>query len=161
MDLKYEDTRQRMLELLDNTSRETHILISRLDPDRVIHSDQRAWRVRDILGHLGVWNMEAARSLQAYADGAEYSCIPSEAEYYDYNGPAADERKTWTMDQVWAEYDTAHEKLNRIVESLSGEKWDGALLYPWNSRGTVQYLIEVMMKHETVDHCELIIEATG
>ncbi len=156
-----EEKRQRMLILLDATNRETRLLLSGLDPDRTIHSDERSWRVRDILGHLGVWNIEAARSLQAYADGQEYSCIPSEAEYYDYNGPAADLRKTWTIDQVWSEYENSHAQLRKIVQSLPDEKWDGELLYPWNSRGTVEYLIEVMMKHENVDHCELVIQATA
>ncbi len=161
MNTSYGETRQRMINLLDTTRRETRSLLSGLDPDRVIHTDERSWRVRDILGHLGVWNMEAARSLQAYADGQEYSCIPSEAEYYDYNGPAADLRKTWTMDQVWAEYENAHAQLKQIVESLPDDKWDGELLYPWNSHGTVEYLIEVMMKHEIVDHCELVIKVTA
>ncbi len=152
--------RQALLELLESTRQETQSLLSGLDPERVIHTDERAWRVRDILGHLGVWNLEAARSLQAYAEGSEYFCIPSEAHYYDYNGTAADERKAWTMAQVWAEYEDAHDKLRQLVATLPGEKWAGELLYPWNLRGTVDDLIRIMMKHETVDHCALVIEAT-
>lgn len=159
MDTDHEFTRQQILELLDFTRQETRQLLSSLDPKRVIHTDERAWRVRDILGHLGVWNMEAARSLQAYTQGTEYSCIPSEAQYYEYNGPAADLRKNWTMDQVWAEYESAHELLRQLAASLPSEKWDGELLYPWNLRGTVEQLIRIMMKHETVDHCELVSKA--
>ncbi len=152
-----EATRQEMLTLLDTTRRTTRALLSNLDPDRIIHTDERQWRVRDILGHLGVWNGEAVRSLQAYAAGSEYHCIPSEAEYYDYNGPAADERKSWPMDQVWAEYETAHDQLKQIVSTLPDKNWQGELLYPWNARGTPEYLIRVMMSHETVDHCGLVI----
>jgi hypothetical protein len=159
MDLEKVVTRQKMLDLLESTHRETHVLISGRDPDQIIHNDERHWRVRDILGHLGVWDMEAARSLQAYAEGGEYCCMPSEAAYYDYNGPAADKRKAWSMEQVWAEYDEAHEQLRQIVRSLPDEKWDGELLYPWNERGSVEYLIRVMMKHETADHLELIVRA--
>jgi hypothetical protein len=79
-----EETRQQMLSLLEKTRNETRALLSNLDPDRVINTDARAWRVRDILGHLGVWNMEAAHSIQAYAEGGEYCCIFSEFEYDDY-----------------------------------------------------------------------------
>jgi len=153
-----EEVRQQMLSLLDITRRETCALLSSLDPDRIIHTDERAWRVRDIIGHLGVWNGEAVRSLMAYVEGGEYSCIPTEAKYYEYNGPAADERKTWTMNEVWAEYETAHDQLKRIVASMPDEKWEGEMLYPWNARGTVEYFIKVMMSHEKVDHCDLVVK---
>jgi DinB superfamily len=155
-----DETRNQMLDLLDKTYHDTRALLFSLDPDRIIHTDERAWRVRDILGHLSVWNMEAARSLQAYADGSEYRCILSEEEYYDYNGPAAEVRKSWTMEQVWAEYESAHAKLRQLVASMPDKKWTGDMLYPWNLRGTVEYLIIVMMKHETIDHCMLVVNAT-
>jgi hypothetical protein len=38
------------------------------------------------------------------------------------------------------------------------EKWTGKMLYPWNERGTIRNLIEVMMKHE-VDHRQIIVKA--
>jgi hypothetical protein len=155
-----EEIRQQMQRLLNTTRRETRLLLSSLDPDRIIHTDERAWRVRDILGHLGVWNGEAVRSLTAYAQGGEYFCIPTEEEYYDYNGPAADERRAWTMDQIWAEYETAHDQLKQIVESLPDDKWDGEMVYPWNERGGVEHFIRVMMAHEKVDHCALVIKLT-
>jgi hypothetical protein len=161
MNLSTEETCQQMLSLLEKTHRETRALLSSLDPERTIHTDERAWRVRDILGHLGVWNWEAVRSLKAYAEGGEYTCIPSAAKYYDYNGPAADERKAWSIDQVWAEYDAAHDQLKLIVASLPAEKWSGEMVYPWNERGTVERFIKVMMDHEKVDHCDLVARVIG
>ena len=157
MDTDTEVTRRQILNLLDQTRCETRALLSSLDPERVVHNDERAWRVRDIIGHLGVWNVEAVRSLEAYAARGEYSCVPSEAEYYDYNGPAAELRRTWPLEQVWAEYETAHDQLQQIITSLPDEKWAGEMLYPWNNRGTVEYFIRVMMAHEKVDHCNLVI----
>ncbi len=154
-------TRREMLSLLDDTARETRALLSSLDPERVIHTDERAWRVRDILGHLAVWNAEAARSMEAHAHGKEYHCIASEAEYYEFNGPAALRRRAWSMEQVWAEYDLAHEQLRRNVESLPAEKWSTEMLYPWNLRGTPEDLILIMMKHEAIDHCSLVAAATA
>ena len=156
-----EETRRRMLDLLDNTHRTTRSLLSNLDPELVVHSDERAWRVRDVLGHLGVWNGEAVRSLKAYADGGQYVCLPSEGQYYDYNGPAADERKSWTMEKVWAEYDTAHDQFKQVVGSMPEDKWMGGMVYPWNERGTVEHLVIVMMNHEKVDHCDLISRVTS
>jgi len=158
MNSNVEETRRLMLDLLDKTQREARSLLSRLDPERVVHNDERAWRVRDILGHLGVWNGEAVRSLKAYVEGGEYICIPADAMYYEYNGPAAEERKAWTVEQVWAEYETAHDQLKSLVEIMPAEKWSGEMVYPWNERGTVAHFIKVMMDHEKVDHCDLVVK---
>ena len=68
---KVEEARQRSLNLLDETRLETRSTLSGIDPERVVHTDERAWRVRDVVGHLSVWNGEAARSLSAYARGGE------------------------------------------------------------------------------------------
>jgi hypothetical protein len=156
MDADLEQRRRAVLDLLNRTRRDTSAILSRLDPLQVVHTDKRAWRVRDILGHLGAWNGEAARSLEAYIDGGEYICVGSRGEYDDYNGPAADERGTWTLEQVWAEYELSHDQLRKIVETMPAGKWDGEVVYPWNERGTLEQLIKRMMKHEKADHCDLI-----
>ncbi len=161
MDSQVQASRARTLRLLDQTHSETRAFMSHLDPERVVHTDERAWRVRDVIGHLGIWNLEAARSLRAFAAGKEYHCIDVEAEYDEYNGPAADERRGWPMERVWGEYDEAHAQLTQLVESIPDEKWTGTVLYPWNAHGTPAQLIEIMMTHETVDHCGVIQRAVG
>lgn len=152
------ETRNLMLELLDKTRRETQLALSDIDPERVVHSGDSPWRIRDVLGHIGVWNGEAAQSLQAHAKGSKYHCISSEAKYDEYNGAAVDERRTWTVEQVWVEYQTSHDRLKSLVETMSNEDWDRDMLYPWNEEGTTWRLIEVMMKHEE-EHREAILAA--
>ncbi len=39
------------------------------------------------------------------------------------------------------------------------ERWDGELLYSRNERGTIEQFIKRMMKHETNDHCKIVIKA--
>jgi hypothetical protein len=156
-----EAARLSTLQLLDETRRATRSYLSGLDPERLVHNDDRSWRVRDVVGHLGVWNGEAAHSLQAFLEGREYFCLPSEEEYDSYNGPAAQARRTWRMEQVWAEYEAAHDELRLLIERLPDDKWHAEMLFPWNERGTAEYLIEVMMTHETTDHCAVIHKALG
>ncbi len=157
MNSNMEETRNTTLYLLDMTRRETRLALAGVDPERVIHDDNRAWRVRDIVGHIGVWNGEAARSLRAYAGGGEYHCITSEAKYDEYNGLAADERRAWNIEQVWAEYEASGDQLKLLLETMPAENWNGVMLYPWNEQGTIRNLIEIMMKHE-VDHREIILK---
>ena len=161
MNSNVEERRRRLLALLEETQHETKGGLSGLDPESVIHTDERAWRVRDVVGHLGVWTAEAARSLEAHAAGRAYHCVPSEASYFDYNGVAAAERSTWTVDQVWSEYDQSHKQLRSMIESMPADQWDRNILYPWNETGTVDGLVTIMMKHERVDHCAIILNAAG
>jgi hypothetical protein len=155
MNSNVEEARNLMGQLLDVTRRETRLAVSGIDPDRVVHDDNPAWRVRDVVGHLGVWNGEAARSLCAHAKGGEYYCIVEE-KYDEYNGLAVDTRRNWNIEQVWAEYEASYDQLKFLVETMPAEKWNIEMLYPWNERGTIQNLIEVMMKHD-VEHRKIIL----
>jgi hypothetical protein len=56
---------------------------------------------------------------------------------------------------VWAEYEASYDQLKLLVETMPAENWNGEMLYPWNERGTIRNLIEVMMKHEA-EHREII-----
>lgn len=153
--------RRELLALLENTRHETRAVLSGLDPEQVVHTDARAWRVRDVVGHLAVWNAEAARSLEAHAKGSEYHCVPSEASYDQYNGAAAESRRSWTIDAIWAEYEQSHDQLRSRVEDMTADRWDGRILYPWNETGTVEGLVTIMMRHERVDHCDKILKGAG
>jgi hypothetical protein len=146
MNSNVDETRALMLQLLDVTQRKTRIALSGIDPERVVFNDIPIWRVRDVVGHIGVWNSEAAHSLRAHAKGAEYHCITSEAKYDEYNGFAVEERCSWNIDQVWAEYEASYDQLKLIMETMPAENWNTDMLYPWNERGTVRKLIEIMMK---------------
>ena len=156
MNIDMEEIRKQMLNLLETTRGKTQSLLSGIDPKRVVHTDQAGWRVRDILGHVGVWNGEAARSVQAHAEGSEYHCISSEAQYDEYNDQAAAERSSWKMEQVWAEYEASNDQLKSAIDAMPVESWTRDMLYPWNEKGSVQRLIEMMMQHE-VEHRDIIL----
>ncbi len=150
------------LALLRRTRRTTRALLDAMDPERTVHDDERAWRVRDVVGHLGVWNGETARALEAHATGGEYACIESDALYDEYNGPAAIARRGWQIAQVWAEYEATHDRLEAAVRSMPADRWDAPTLYPWNERGSVVGLVVLMTEHETADHCEPVaVQALG
>ena len=155
MNSNIEEERKRTVQLLDVTRRETQLALSGIDPERVAYNDKSTWHVRDVVGHLGVWNGEAAHSLRAHAEGCEYHCIPEE-KYDEYNALAVDTRRNWSIEQVWAEYEASCDQLKLLVVTMPAKKWNIEMLYPWNERGTIQNLIEVMMKHD-VEHREIIL----
>ncbi len=151
-----EEMRQRVLQLLAETRSETRARLSGIDPQLTVHDDALAWRVRDVVGHVAAWNGEAARSLEAHARGEEYQCVPSEAKYDEYNAKAAKERAAWPMEKVWAEYEGSADQLQRSVELMPVDKWNGVVRYAWGEQGAVRRLVKIMMQHE-VEHRDAIM----
>lgn len=157
MRTEMDDERNSTLLLLRRTRRMTRAALEPLDPEAMVHDDEPAWRVRDVLGHLGVWNGEAARSLEAHAAGGQYTCIASAGFYDDYNEQAASERRAWSMADVWAEYEATHDRLEAAVAAMPPDRWDTPIQYPWTELGSVVGLVVLMTEHETSDHCEPIL----
>jgi hypothetical protein len=156
-----EAERAAALALLRRTRRMTRDALGRLEPTLVVHADEGAWQVRDVVGHLGIWNGEAARSLEAHARGTDYACIESEALYDGYNAEAVSERRSWSLARVWEEYETTHDRFETALEAVPADRWDVPLLYPWNERGSVAGLVVLMTEHETADHCEPLGTVAG
>ena len=78
MNSNVEETRALMLQLIDVTQRKTRLALSGIDPERVVFNNNPIWHVRDVVGHIGAWNGEAAHSLRVHAEGGGYRCIESE-----------------------------------------------------------------------------------
>lgn len=161
MRTEMDDERNSTLLLLRRTRRMTRAALEPLDPEAMVHDDVAAWQVRDVLGHLGVWNGEAARSLEAHAAGGEYTCIASAGFYDDYNEQAARERRAWPAAEVWAEYEATHDRLEAAVAAMPPDRWDTPIQYPWTEEGSVVGLVVLMTEHETSDHCEPIQARSG
>ena len=129
------DERESTLGLLRRTRRATHATLEPLDPEAGVQDGDDAWMVRDVVGHLGVWNGEAAKALEAHAFGETYTVLEGARGYDDYNAEAVAERRTWSMEQVWAEYDETHARLEAAVESMPTDRWDVPVPYPWTESG--------------------------
>lgn len=161
MRIDVDDERNSTLWLLRRTRRMTRAALEPLDPDAIVHDDEQAWRVRDVLGHLGVWNGEAARSLEAHAAGGEHTCIATSGLYDMYNERAVAERRAWPMADAWAEYEAAHDRLETAIAGMPPDRWDTPIQYPWTELGSVVGLVVLMTEHETSDHCEPLLARLG
>ncbi len=161
MRTEMDDERNSTRLLLQRTRRMTRAALEPLDPEAVVHDVGPPWQVRDVLGHLGVWNGEAARSLEAHASGGEYTCIASAGHYDAYNEQAAIERRAWPIAEVWAEYEATHDRLEAAIATMPPDRWDTPIQYPWTELGSVVGLVVLMTEHETSDHCEPLLARMG
>jgi hypothetical protein len=74
--------------------------IDGIDPERRIYTDAD-WRVRDIIGHIATWILQATKSLRAYQAGTDYAI--TNLEENDFNEGAVTAQRALTAQQVYGE----------------------------------------------------------
>ena len=150
--------KKRLIDLLAETHAATRATVEGVDPELRVHTDTEAgWRIRDVIGHLAVWDRKTARSLRALRGGTEYS-IPDFDEDV-YNQQAAQQQRKLTDQHAFAEWEHSHEDHREAVEQIPLDQFPGDLLYPWgDERGNIAQLFEYMAEHE-VEHREEMAKA--
>ena len=103
-------------------------------------------RVRDVLAHVAAWELEAARSLEAYAAGSVWKHEPFDVD--GLNQTFFEQYRDWSDDQVRALLAQSHAALADATRSLSDDQVIGELVYPWGARGDVETLLLDMWNHE-------------
>lgn len=138
----------RLIQLLQETHRETASALAEVDLGTVLHPDT-GWRVRDIVAHLAAWEIEAAAALRAAQRGERHTI--AEKTIDAFNDRAYEQRKDLPVDQVYAEWEAAHADFVAALEETPPDLFEARITLPWRARGTVNLLIEGMALHE-VDH---------
>jgi hypothetical protein len=140
-----EDTNY-LLDMLDKTHAEIRATIKGVDLETPVYEDGE-WQIRDVIGHIAIWDREVVRSIRAYKEGREYS-IPNFDEDV-YNDRAALEMGELTAEGVFNEWEQAREEFKTTIGELSAEQLPGELLYPWgDERGSIPQLVEYMCDHD-------------
>lgn len=58
------------------------------------------------------------------------------------------EQRELTTQQIFAEWEQAHEELKKTIQDMLLDKFPGDLLYPWgDERGSITHVVEYMIEH--------------
>ena len=152
-----------LIDLLTETHSNLRELVAAVDPEMPVYADGdegASWRIRDILGHIATWDLEAARSLRAYRAGGVYLTPDfDEHEENDFNQRAIAEQRKLTTRELLAEWEREREEFKEAVQDIPDDQFHGDLLYPWgDERGTISYLVDYMVEH-AVEHRDEIAKA--
>jgi hypothetical protein len=88
------------------------------------------WTAKDLLGHLGAFEVRFADQLAPFAGEPIESDLPS-ADPRTFNDDQAAVRKDWPVEQVMAEFLAAHERVMRHARAISAEVWREVGTIPW------------------------------
>lgn len=141
---------------LSETHSEIESVIEGADLEVVVYRDT-GWTIRDIIGHIAVWDRQVVKSISAYQAGSEYS-IPN-LDDDAFNQVACIEGRELTAEQIITEWDLSRQSFIEALRGLSPEQLQGELLYPWgDERGDVSLLVKYMTDHD-IEHRDEIVQA--
>lgn len=150
------EEKRRLIELLTQTHSTTREVLVGVDLDLRVYTDS-GWRIRDIIGHIATWDRQVANSLRAFRDGEEYT-IPDHDEAA-FNAKDVLRQQVLATEQIFKEWEQAREDFIEAVEDIPQDQFPGDVLYPWgDERGTIAYLVDVMVKHD-IEHRREIVKA--
>jgi DinB family protein len=88
------------------------------------------WTAKDLLGHLGAFEVRFADQLAPFAGEPVQSDLPS-ADPRTFNDDQAAVRKDWPVEKVMTEFLEAHERVMRHARAISAEVWKEVGTIPW------------------------------
>jgi hypothetical protein len=88
------------------------------------------WTAKDLLGHLGAFEVRFADVLATFVDAPRESDL-MDADPRTFNDDQAAVRKEWPLDRVMAEFLDAHERVLRHAKTIAPEVWREVGTIPW------------------------------
>jgi hypothetical protein len=136
-------------QLLNSSRQETEAVLKGVDPFRVVYP-AAGWRVKDIIAHLTVWEVEVVTSLRAYREGRRYIIFNFPGDDV-FNQRAYEKSKDYAVEQIYGDWAAVRAAFLSLLRSLPPDKVDGEMMAPWGKMTTVDRLVQDMVDHE-VEH---------
>lgn len=147
------EEKKRLLEMLSSSHSTTKKALEGIDPQLRVYPPD-GWRIREVIGHIAIWDRESAKSLRAYRQDREYG-IPDFDEH-EFNQVESKKQENLTDQQVEAEWEAARQDFIAAVDEIPLELFPGDMLYPWgDERGTIGELVAYMVEHDEEHRIEI------
>jgi len=88
------------------------------------------WTAKDLLGHLGAFEVRFADVLATFVDAPVVSGL-LDADPRTFNDDQAAVRADWTIERITEEFLAAHERVMTHARSLPAERWSEVGTIPW------------------------------
>ena len=106
------------------------------------------WTAKDLLGHLGAFELRFADQLAPFA-GSPIETALSSADPRTFNDVQAAVRKDWPVEQVMAEFVQAHERVLQLARQIAPEAWREVGTIPWYG---AEYSLDDLVVYQQYGH---------
>jgi hypothetical protein len=151
------EEKNRLIDYLNETREDLLVVLKDVPKDRIVYADS-GWRVKDIIGHLTMWEQHALTALQAYRNGGSFVL-----DYQDedqFNQAEIEQRRDLSFEVLYEDWITVRDELKNAVNDCPLELFGKTMMHPWQLSGTLSSLIESMAVHER-EHTQAIQAACG
>lgn len=118
------------LDVLMYGQRTVRSTIDRYGPDDWDRIALGVWTAKDLLGHLGAFEVRFADVLAGFVGEPAESDLLS-ADPRTFNDDQAAIRKDWPIDRIRSEFLDAHERVMRRAAAIAPETWREVGTIPW------------------------------
>ena len=136
------------LDVLMYGQRTIRSTIDRYGPDDWERIALGVWTAKDLLGHLGAFEVRFADQLGTFLGAAPESDLMS-ADPRTFNDAQAAVRKDWPLDRVRAEFLDAHERAMRHANAIEAEVWREVGTIPWYG---AEYSLDDLVVYQMYGH---------
>ena len=123
-------------------------LIDRLRPDDWSAIALGVWTSKDVIGHLGAFEVRFAEVMALFTDETPATNLRA-ASPSTFNDDQAGIRKDWTVEQVVAELRDAHRLVMTLAARVPAETWSAVGTIPWYGP---QYSLDDMLVYTMYGH---------
>ena len=106
------------------------------------------WTAKDLLGHLGAFEVRFADQLATFVGATPESDLMS-ADPATFNDDQAAVRRDWPIDQVRGEFLDAHERAMQHARAIAPEVWREVGTIPWYGP---QYSLDDLVVYQMYGH---------
>ncbi len=122
--------------------------IDRYTPDDWGRIALGVWTAKDLLGHLGAFEVRFADVLAGFA-GAPLESDLMSADPRTFNDDQAAIRKDWPLAQVMDEFLAAHDRVMRHAKAISAGTWREVGTIPWYGS---EYSLDDLVVYQMYGH---------
>jgi DinB superfamily len=122
--------------------------IDRYRPDDWERIALGVWTAKDLLGHLGAFEVRFADVLATFA-GAPVMSDLLRADPATFNDDQAAVRRDWPIEQVRAEFLEAHQRVMAHAARIDGSTWREVGTIPWYG---AEYSLEDLLVYQMYGH---------
>jgi Mycothiol maleylpyruvate isomerase N-terminal domain len=136
------------LDVLMYGQRTVRATIDRYGPDDWERIALGVWTAKDLLGHLGAFEVRFADQLAGFAGAPVESDLMS-TDPRTFNDEQAAVRKDWPLEQVLDEFLDAHERAMRNARAIAPEVWREVGTIPWYG---AEYSLDDLIVYQMYGH---------
>ena len=122
--------------------------IDRYGPDDWGRIALGVWTAKDLLGHLGAFEVRFADQLAPFVGAPLVSDLPT-ADPRTFNDDQAAVRRDWPLQRVLDEFLEAHERAMGHARSIPPETWREVGTIPWYGR---EYSLDDLVVYQMYGH---------